>query len=102
MGNGGHAAIAVIGIDLVVAIGIGHFGEIPVVPGILVFCQGNASAPAIYAVSGLGGGGGPLNPDLGGIAPGVQGGVVPLPAGGGARDRLAADVAEETVGIPIV
>ena len=102
MGNGGHPAIAVIGIDLVVSVGVGHFRQIPVVPGILVFCQGNASAPVVHAVTGLGGRGRPLNPDLGGIAPDVQGGVIPMPAGSGARDGFAADVAEETVGIPIV
>ncbi len=40
--------------------------------------------------------------DLGGVAPDIQGGVVPLPTGDGAGDGLSVDVAEETIGIPIV
>ena len=73
-----------------------------VVSGAFIVGQCNAGAPAVHTVSGLGGRGRALNLDLGGIAPDVQGGVVPLPAGGGTGNSLAPDVGEETIGIPIV
>ena len=73
-----------------------------VVSGAFIVGQCNAGAPAVHTVSGLGSGRRALDPDLGGIAPDVQGGVIPLPTSGGTGNSLAPDVGEETVGIPIV
>ena len=97
MAYGNHPPVLVVGIGFIIAIGVGHFGQVPIVPGILVAGQGGACKP---------GGGraacGALNLDPGGVPPCIQSQVVPLPGPRLAVLGITAGLGLDAIGIPIV
>ena len=95
--QGYKPTIAVIGVGFIIPVGMGHLGQIPIVPRILIAGQGGACEPG-----GDCGAGATLDLDFGGVAPGIQGQMIPLPGPGLAVLGVAAGLCLDAIGIPIV
>lgn len=104
MRDGGDAAVAVVGVGLIVAVAVCHPGEVAVGACVLIGGQRDAGGPGggWDAGRGIYGGGRALDLHLGGIAPDVGGEMIALPAGRSAGDGFAADIGQAAVMVRII